>query len=73
MLEKVVVDNLFMIFIDEHVQQYQPIISDISVDYKEQIVITNIKSGTQCFICKIFLKEYENLCKIWALKIHKNT
>ncbi len=48
---------------DGNVGQCHPIIAGMSVDYKEQVVITGIKSGMQCSICQVTPNERENLCK----------
>ena len=34
--------------------------------------MTNIKLEMQCFMCQVPPEEYENLCKTWALRIHKS-
>ena len=72
MLEKVAVEDLLMMYTNRRVQQCHHIISDMNVDYKEQVVITSIKSGMQCFICQVSSKKRENLCKTQALRIHEN-
>lgn len=46
-LEKAEVESVLMICTDENIQQLYSIIADISINYKEQMVITNIKSGIQ--------------------------
>ncbi len=58
---------------DRHIRQCHPIIAGMSVDYKEQVVITGIKSGTQCSMFQVPLEERENLCKTLALRTHKST
>ena len=57
---------------DRNVWQYHPIIGSISVDYKEQVVITGIKSGLQCWICYIPPEERKNFCKVWLRQIYKS-
>ena len=62
-----------MICIDENVQKCHPIIVGINVDYKEQIMITDIKSGMQCSICQVPPNKYENLYKKWTKKTYEYT
>ncbi len=72
-MEKAAVEDLLMMCAEGRVRRYHPIIAGLSVDYEEQVVITGIKSGMQCFMCQVPLEERENLCKIWALRIHEST
>lgn len=44
-LEKMAVKYILMICIDGKIWQFHLIIADINVDYKEQMVIINIKLG----------------------------
>lgn len=53
-----------MMCADKNVQQCHPIIGDMSVNYKEQIVIMGIKSGIQCLMCHIPPEKCKNLCKV---------
>lgn len=71
-LEEAVVKDLLMICANGKIHQYCLIIESISVDYKEQVVITSINWDMQSFIYQVFLKEREKLCKIWALTIHES-
>ena len=52
-----------MIYADGRVQQCHPIIAGINIDYKEQVVMTDIKSEMQYFMCQVSPEERENLCK----------
>ncbi len=62
-----------MMYADGRVRQCHPIITDMSVDYEEQVVITGIKSGMQYSMYQVSPKERENLFKIWALRIYEST
>lgn len=59
-------------YINESVQKYHLIITSMSIDYKEQVVIISIKLDIQYFICQISLKKCENLYKTWPIRIHKS-
>jgi hypothetical protein len=39
-----------MQYIDGFIQQYYPIFAGFMVDYKEQVVLTEVKSGQYCII-----------------------
>ncbi len=52
-----------MIYTDGCVRQYHPIIIGMSINYKEQVVITSIKLGMQYSICQVPPEDCENLCK----------
>ena len=69
---RAIVKGVLMMCTDRSIQQYHPIITSMSVDYEEQVVIIAINSGIQCLICKVPLEKRENLCKIWALRIHES-
>lgn len=43
-LEKAVIETLLMININENIWQCHPIIIDINIDYKKEVVIISIKS-----------------------------
>ena len=43
------------------------------VDYKEQVLITGVKTIMQYFICHILLKERECVTKLWEFQTHKST
>ena len=62
-LEKVAIKGLLMIWIDENMQKCHPIITSISINYKEQVMITSIKSGIQCTICQVPPNKHQNLYK----------
>lgn len=47
-LESVTVENLLMMCEDGNVWQCHPSIASMSVNYKKQMIITDIKSGMQC-------------------------
>lgn len=57
---------------DGSIWQYNLIIVDICIESNEQAVIIGIGSDIQCCICHVFLRKYENLCKIWALKTYES-
>ncbi len=62
-----------MMFADGNVRQCHLIIAGMSVNYKEQVVITGIKSGMQYSMCQIPPNERENLCKKWLKRTHEPT
>ena len=64
MLEKAIVKGILTMYVDANVQQCHLIIAGISIDYGEQVVITDIKLGIQYSMCQVFFKEHENLYKI---------
>ncbi len=72
-LEKAAIKSLLMMCTDRNVRQCYPIIASISVDYKEQVVITGIKSSMQCSMCQVPTNERENLCKKWLKRTHERT
>lgn len=49
--------------IDKNIYQCYPIIVDMSVNYKKQVVIISIKTSMQCFIYQVFPKKSKNPCK----------
>ena len=71
-LEAVAVEGILIICVDGHIWQCHLIISDISDNYEEQVVITCIKSGLQCSIYPIPLEECKNLCKVWLKQTYKS-
>ncbi len=60
-LEKAAIESLLMMCADGNMRQCHPIIAGMSVDYKEQMVITGIKSGMQCSMCQVPPNDCENL------------
>ncbi len=50
-LEKAVVEGLLMMCADRSVRRCHTIIVDMSINYKEQVVITGIKAGMQYSMC----------------------
>ena len=64
-LEKAAIESLLMMYANENMQKCHPIIADMSVDYKEQEVIIDIKSNIQCLMCQVPPNKRENLCKKW--------
>ena len=69
-LGSAVIESLLIIWADENVH---PILAGMSVDYKEQVVITGIKSGMQCSIYQISPKEPKDLCQMWSKRTYKST
>ena len=51
---------------------YYPILTSVIVDYKEQVLITGIKTNMQCSICHISPQEREKLTKTWPPRTHKS-
>lgn len=43
-------------------------IASISINYKKQIVIINIKLSMQCSMCQVLPYKHENLYKKWSKK-----
>ena len=43
--------SIYIAYTDKKIRVYYPIISLIMADYKEQVVITDIKNFWQCTIC----------------------
>ena len=66
-------ESLLMICADENVRKYHLIIAGTSVNYKEQVVITDIKSDMQYSICQVLSIKRKNLCKKWPKKIYEYT
>lgn len=62
-----------MICTDGRVQQYNSIIASMSIDYKEQVMITDIKLGMQWSMYQVPPEKCENLCKTWVLRIYEST
>ena len=50
-LEMAAIDNLLIIYANRNMRKYHTIIASMSVNYKEEVVITGIKSGMQYSIC----------------------
>ena len=44
------------------------IITNSTIDYKEQVVITDVKSGVQNTICIVLNCKRENLDNLWFLQ-----
>jgi len=40
------------------------------MNYKKQVLITDIKMNQQCFICQVSSHERENLNKTWSIQTH---
>jgi hypothetical protein len=57
--------------VDARIRRYVSIIIDFICDYKEQILITDIKNEQQCSIYQMFFDERENLKKKWLYRIHE--
>lgn len=56
--------SVLIIYVDKIVWQYHLIITSMSIDDEEQMVIIDIKLGIQYFICQVPLKKPENLYQI---------
>lgn len=67
------IEGIMMICVDKNIQQCSPSIDSMSIDYKKQLMITNIKLGMQILICYILSKKCKNLCKIWPRGIYEST
>lgn len=72
-LEKAEIEGLLMMCAHKNVQQCHPIITSISVNYEEQVIITGIKLGMQCSICLVPPNKREDLCKKWQIRTDKRT
>jgi hypothetical protein len=58
---------------DGFVRKFYPIIAGMMVDYEEQALITGIKSGQHCSICKVPPNERETLTRQWDKRTHEDT
>lgn len=58
-------EGIEMICVDGLKYHYDPILIGITIDYKEQVLITVIKTNIQCSVCHIFPDKRENLTKIY--------
>ena len=62
-----------MIYTDSLKRHCYPILAGVIVDYKEQVLITGIKTNMQCFVCYVSPKKQENLTKTWPSRIYELT
>lgn len=58
------VKDLLIIYIDKNLQHYHPIIISISINYKKQVMIMDIKLSMQCLICQVLSYKHENVYKM---------
>ena len=64
-----------MLCADGVIRQCYPIISAITADYEEQVVITGVKSLRHCCVCRVHPNERETLCPVqpWEFRTHEWT
>jgi hypothetical protein len=57
---------------DGYVRLCYPIIAGMTVDYKEQALITRVKSRQHCSICIVLSDKRENLTKVWLVRTYQS-
>ena len=62
-----------MLCADGFTRHCHPIIAGMMVDYKEQVLITSIKSNSHCSICQVPPNKREHLCQPWDMRTHEST
>lgn len=50
-----------MIYINDYKKRYYLILVGLIIDYKEQVLITGIKSNIKCLICHIQQKKFDGM------------
>jgi hypothetical protein len=54
-------DSMIIIYTDSNNQQYFSILAEMIVNYKEQALITRVKSSQHCTIYTVPLSKYKDL------------
>ena len=72
-LEKLSQTRFAIFCADGYTRHCHPIIAGLMVDYKEQVLITGVKSNNHCTICQVPPSEREHLCKRWDMRTHEST
>ena len=49
-----------------------PVFVGLIIDYKEQVLITSVKTNMQCFIYHVLPKEREHVIKKWKFQTQKS-
>ncbi len=66
-------DGIEMIYADGLKYHCYLKLASLIVNYKEQVLIIEIKANIQYSVYHVLPQEWENLTKIWLLRIHKST
>ena len=60
-------NNISVLCVNNKIRQCYSIIIEFIINYKKQVLITNIKMNQQCFICQVSFYECKNLNKTWLI------
>ncbi len=66
-------NDISVLCINNKIKQCYSIIIKFMMNYKKQVLITDIKMNQQCFICQVSSHERENLDKTWSIQMHAFT
>ncbi len=58
---------------DGYIRLCYPIITRMTVNYKEQALITRVKSRQHYSICTVLSNKRENLTKVWLARTYRST
>ncbi len=66
-------NDISVLCINNKIRQCYSIIIKFMMNYKKQVLITDIKMNQQCSICQVSSHERENLDKTWSIQMHAFT
>ena len=66
-------DGIELVYVDGYKRRCYPVLAGLMMDYKEQVLITGIKTNMQYSICYIPPKERELVTRFWELRTHQST
>jgi hypothetical protein len=71
-IEKLGKEGFNVTYADGYVRLCYSIITRITINYKEQALITRVKSGQYYSICIVPSDKRENLTKVWLVRTHQS-
>lgn len=64
-------DGIKLIYIYSYKKRYYLVLAGLIVDYKEQVLIIDIKRHMQCLICYVSLIERELVIQLWESQTYQ--
>lgn len=66
-------NGIKLVYADSYKKRCYPVLAGLIIDYKEQILILDIKVNIQYSIYYVPLKERELVTRLWESRIHQST
>ena len=63
-------DGIELVYVDGYKRRCYPVLAALMVDYKQQVLIIDIKANMQCSICHVLPKKRELITRLWESGIY---